>query len=151
MNIEDAHNVSNLSVKSRANQRLTEIIAETPTLVGEGMRGHFRQKPTSGFLLFAGFFPEGLNFPFFQPKSSERKGIVRQSSRQKKTMPPSRNRVDQHRFRLPIIRESSALRGPTRKIWSADEHQTEVDLGVCNHRLLAGGTGRHAGRAEPAQ
>jgi hypothetical protein len=80
MNIADAHNVPDFSRKSAAAQRPLEIIAEPPALVGEGMQGHLRQKLTSVFLLFVGFFSRSLNFPFFRPKSSERKGFVRQSS-----------------------------------------------------------------------
>ncbi|MCL5230753.1 hypothetical protein [Pseudomonas nunensis] len=69
MNIANAHNVPNLSGKFCAVHRPVEIIAEPPTLVGEGMTGHLRQKLTSVFLLFVGFFSTVLNFPFFQPKS----------------------------------------------------------------------------------
>ena len=69
MNIANAHNVPNLTDKFRAVHRPMQIIAEPPTLVGEGMTGHLRQKLTSGFPLFVGFFLTVLNFRFFQPKS----------------------------------------------------------------------------------
>jgi hypothetical protein len=56
-----------------SHHRPPQIIADPASLVAEGPNGYLRQKLTSGFIPFVGFFFTGLNFRLGQPKSSETK------------------------------------------------------------------------------